>query len=207
VTSASSFGWYIYPPLNFALTWDGTVIEWTYDGAGAWLPLHAAQAPDFLEIFDAIAPDDLKECSPPFISQGLLPGTAQVWSGYLARTAPRWSLLSRTVINRPKTQSYENLEGIFEADKWFGPLFTNIRLTKTDSPVSFHMRHPLFQVQPLPRECYRDPSFEVREAGDLTGNDWESFADTVTRNTDMMRALGHNAAATRRRSRQEDTPR
>lgn len=207
VTSASSFGWYIYPPINFALTWDGTVIEWTYDGADAWLPLHAAQAPDFQEVFEAMVPEQLRECSPPFLSQGLMPGSVQIWSGLLARTAPRWALLSRTVINRPKTQSYENLEGIFESDTWFGPLFTNVRLTKTDSPVAFHMRHPLFQVQPLLCECYRHPPFEVLEAADLTTDDWQRFSDTVKPNTDLMRSLGHNAAATRRRFRQEETRR
>jgi hypothetical protein len=111
------------------------------------------------------------------------------------------------VINRPKTQSYENLEGIFESDTWFGPLFTNVRLTKTDSPVAFHMRHPLFQVQPLLRECYRHPPFEVLEAADLTTEDWQRFSDTVKPNTDLMRSLGHNAAATRRRLRQEEARR
>lgn len=204
VTSASAFGWYLYPPLNFALTWDGTVIEWTYDGTDAWLPLHAAQAPDFLDTFRAVAPTDLWDCAPPFLSQGLMPGTVQVWSGYLAATAPRWSLLSRGVANHQKTQAYENFEGIFESDAWFGPLFTNIRLTKTDTPVAFHMRHPLFQVQPLLRECYREPPFDVVEVADLTADDWQRFARTMKPNTDLMRARGHNAAATRKRSRAEE---
>jgi hypothetical protein len=205
VTSASAFGWYVYPPLNFALTWDGAVIEWTYDGADAWLPLHAAQAPDFLEIFRSLAPSGLEALAPTFLSQGQQPGAVQVWSGYLAWTAPRWALLSRGVANHQRTQAYENFEGIFQTDTWFGPLFTNVRLTKTDSPVSFHMREPMFQVQPLLRECYRDPAFEILEASNLTPADWERFADTMMPNTDLMRARGHDAAATRQRRRGEET--
>jgi hypothetical protein len=205
VASASAFGWYLYPPLNFALRWDSTDIEWTYDGLDAWLPLRAAQAPDFLETFKSIAPTGLEEFSPTFLSQGQQPGTVQVWSGYLAWTAPRWALLSRGVANLQKTQPYENFEGILETESWFGPLFTNIRLTKTDSPVAFHMRHPLFQVQPLLRECYRDPPFDVLQAADLTGDDWQRFSDTMLPNTDLMRSPGHNAATTRRRLRREET--
>src|SRR6266567_2039710 len=33
LAAASSFGWYIYPPLNFSLVWDGIEVSWTYEGA------------------------------------------------------------------------------------------------------------------------------------------------------------------------------
>jgi hypothetical protein len=119
----------------------------------------------------------------------------------LARTAPRWGLLSRGAVNIPRTQGYENFEGIVETDTWFGPLFTNVRLTRTNSPVEFHMRRPLFQVQPLLRECYQEPSFKVSEVDDLDSDDWQRFAATIEPNTNQMRALGHYAVDTRRRLR------
>ena len=119
----------------------------------------------------------------------------------MARTAPRWALLSRGTANIPKTQGYENFEGIVETDTWFGPLFTNVRLTRINSPVEFHRRYPLFQVQPLLRQCYGEPSFEVREAADLEAEHWQRFAATMTPNTEQMRALGHYAVDTRRRLR------
>ena len=121
----------------------------------------------------------------------------------MARTAPRWALLSRGVANVPRTQGYDNFEGIIETDTWFGPLFTNIRLTRTNSPVEFHVRRPLFQVQPLLRQCYQEPSLEVLEVTDLKPDDWQRFAATIKPNTNQMRALGHYAVGTRKRLRGE----
>ena len=204
IASASGFGWYLYPPLNFSLVWDGTEIAWTYEGADGWEALRGAQYPDFRESFAKIAPAGLEELAPPFLAQGKLPGVVQIWSGYLARTVPGWALLSRGVANLPRTQSYENYEGIVETDTWFGPLFTNIRLLRINSPVDFHIRRPLFQVQPLMRQCYREPAFEILEATDLAPEDWQRFAATIVPNTDHMRALGHYAVDTRRRLRSQD---
>jgi hypothetical protein len=204
IASASAFGWYMYPPLNFSLIWDGTEIAWTYEGAEGWYPLRGAQYPGFVESFEKIAPTGVETLAPTFLAQGKLPGVVQIWSGYLARTAPRWALLSRGTANIPKTQGYENFEGIVETDTWFGPLFTNVRLTRINSPVEFHMRYPLFQVQPLLRQCYGEPAFEVREATDLEAEDWQRFAAIMTPNTEQMRRLGHYAVDTRRRLRGEE---
>ena len=60
----------------------------------------------------------------------------QIWSGLVARTAPGWSLLVRGPANLPRNLAYEVYEGIVETDRWFGPLFTNIRFTRTNVPVS-----------------------------------------------------------------------
>jgi hypothetical protein len=63
------------------------------------------------------------------------------------------------------------------------------------------MRYPLFQVQPLLRECYSGVGFEVVSLNDMSAADWHNFEATVKPNTDQMRMLGHYAAETRRRSR------
>jgi hypothetical protein len=201
IASASAFGWYLFPPINFSLIWDGTEIAWTYEGADGWYPLRAAQFPGFLETFAKAAPENLAPLAPTFLAQGKLPGVVQIWSGYLARTAPRWALLSRGPANLPKTQGYEHYEGIVETDTWFGPLFTNIRLMRINSPVEFHVRYPLFQVQPVPREAYGELRFQVHEAGSLQADDWRRFETTMRPNTDQMRALGHYAVDTRKRLR------
>jgi hypothetical protein len=203
MASASAFGWYLYPPLSFSLIWDGTEVAWTYEGAEGWYPLRGAQYPGFLKLFEKTAPEGLGALAPPFLVQGMLPGVVQIWSGYLARTAPGWGLLLRGAANIPKTQGYDNFEGIVETDTWFGPLFTNIRLTRTNSPVEFHMRKPLFQAQPLLRQCYWEPSFEVLQSADLDAEDWRRFEATINPNTDQMRALGHYAVDTRKRLRSE----
>ena len=201
LASASAFGWYIYPPLNFSLIWDGTEIAWTYEGADGWYPLRGAQYPGFRQMFEETAPDSVKSFAPPFLVATREPGVVQIWSGYLARTAPHWALLSRGPANVPRTQGYDHFEGIVESDTWFGPLFTNVRLTRTNSPVEFHVRYPLFQVQPVLRQCYRDPAFEVLDLADLNPADWQRFEATMKPNTDQMRSLGHYAVDTRKRVR------
>jgi hypothetical protein len=201
LAAASAFGWYIYPPLNFSLVWDGVEIAWTYEGADGWYALRGAQYPGFRQSFEEVAPDSVKPLAPTFLAAAREPGVVQIWSGYLARTPPGWALLSRGPANIPRTQGYEHFEGLVETDTWFGPLFTNIRLTRTNAPVEFHRKYPLFQVQPLLGQCYRDPSFEVLGLDDLDTADWQRFEATMSPNADHMRALGHYAVDTRKRLR------
>jgi hypothetical protein len=206
LSSASAFGWYLYPPISFSLVWDGQEIAWTYDGAEDWYPLRGAQFPGFRDYFERTAPEPVKQMAPTFLSASREPGLVQIWSGWVARTAPGWALLARSPANIPRNQGYEHYEGILESDTWLGPLFTNVRLTRTNSPVEFHRRYPLFQVQPLLRQCYREPSFEVHDMADLDDELWRAFEATLRPNTDMMRMLGHYAVDTRRRLRRDDAP-
>lgn len=203
--SASAFGWYVYPPLNFSLVFDGTELAWTYDGADGWYALRGAQFPGFAEKFAAMAPKGARSPLPLFLTPAREPGVVQIWSGYLARTAPGWALLSRAPANIPVAQSYAQFDGLVEAASWFGPLFTNIRLTRTDSPVEFHVRYPLLQVQPILRQCYSAPSFDIVGPDDWSPADWERFAATMRPNQDPMRRLGHYAAATRKGEAHEAT--
>ncbi len=69
----------------------------------------------------------------------------------MARTAPGWSLLVRPPANLPRSLGYECFEGIVETDRWFGPLFVNLRLTRTNVPIEFDADFPLLQVQPVHR--------------------------------------------------------
>src|ERR1700741_7913 len=64
--SASSFGWYVFPPIDFTLQWDGSQIIWTYRGAKGWYPLTSAQFPGFQAVFDRAVPKRLRGFSPPF---------------------------------------------------------------------------------------------------------------------------------------------
>jgi hypothetical protein len=201
IACASGFGWYLYPPISFKLILDNNEIFWTYEGADGWEALQAAQYPNFASTFRKTAPAELKDLAPTFLGQGLMPGVVQIWSGYLAKTAPGWSLLSRGTANVSMVQAYQNYEGIIETDSWFGPLFTNIRITRTNAPIEFHVRYPLFQVQPVRRESYVDPAFVVSDATDLEPEDWQRYAETMKPNTVQMRRLGHYAVDTRKRQR------
>jgi hypothetical protein len=207
MTSASAFGWYVFPPTTFSLMWDGgSEIIWTYKGEEAWFPLRTAQFPDFAQHFDNVAPAGVKGFSPPFLTAFKEPGVVQIWSGLIARTAPGWSLLIRPPANLARNQGYENYEGIIETDRWFGPLFTNVRLTRTNTPVEFDEEYPFLQLQPVHRTTYGTAmdAFEVVPALDqLTSGDWEAFRTTVVQpNIDPNRQRGQYAVASRQRRKQ-----
>jgi hypothetical protein len=135
---------------------------------------------------------------------------AWLWTGIVARTAPGWSLLVRGPANVPRSGSYELFEGIIETDRWFGPLITNIRLTKTDVPIDFRADFPLLQVQPLPRQAYEDTTLNnyelVPDLNQLTPEDWDDYYDTVARpHVQEVRRRGQYAAAARMRRAAEDS--
>jgi Family of unknown function (DUF6065) len=203
-TSASGFGYYVFPPISFRLQWDGRDVMWTWEGAGTWLPLKSAQFPNFRVLFDQMAPEEIREYAPPFLGALQEPGLIQLWTGIVARTAPGWSLLVRAPANVPRSGSYELFEGIIETDRWFGPLITNMRLTKTDVPIDFRADFPLLQVQPLPRQAYEDTTLNnyelVPDLAQLTPEDWDAYYDTVVRpHVQEVRPRGQYAAAARKR--------
>ena len=206
--TASAFGWYLFPPITFSLMWDGgTDVVWTYQGADGWYPLKTAQFPGFAQQFDEAAPDEIKGFSPPFLAAFKEPGILQIWSGFVARTAPGWSLLIRPPANLARSQGYDPYEGIVETDRWFGPLFTNVRLTRTNQPVEFDSEFPFLQVQPIHRSQYDDAldNFEVvPDLGHFTASDWKAFNQTVVRpNVDPNRQRGEYAMNTRKRRKRE----
>ena len=207
MTSASAFGWYVFPPMDFTVQWTGSEIFWQYGDMQSWYPLDAAQYPYFTDEFDRMCPDHIAGYAPPFISAAPEPGVLKIWSGLIARTAPGWSVLVRKPANLPGSQNFEHYEGILETDRWVGPLFTNLRLTKTDTPISFKRDMPLFQVQPLERRTYDERilnNFEFTSSlADFTEADWQAYHDTVIAPGDAQsRDRGLYAKASRKARRQ-----
>jgi hypothetical protein len=209
VRTGSAFGYYVFPPMNFSVMWDGHGISWTYEGAEGWMPLKAAQYPYFAGHFDERAPDEIRGFSPPFLVALQEPGILQIWPGIIARTPPGWSSLVRACANIPRTNAYDLYEGVIETDHWFGPLLTNMRLTKTDVPIEFTPDMPLFQVQPLPREALDETALNgfalVRDIESMRPEDWDSYYDTVVRPNVMdNRPRGMYATAARKRLKDEE---
>lgn len=204
VTSASTFGWHIFLPQRFRLRWDGHEIFWQFPEMDHWEPLRSIHFPGFPETFDAAAPEHAKGFAPPFLSAGIQPGFVQVWPGSMLSTAPGWSSLVRPVANLARPSGYELFEGIVETDTWFGPLFTNIRLTRTDMAIEFDDDIPFMQVQPLKRGQYDEKFLSRFSVGQdlaaLSGEDWVRYQRTVVGpNQDPNRRMGQYAADVRKR--------
>lgn len=207
VTSAAAYGWWVFPPTDLQFLWDGHDIFWQCTGESDWLPLMpAAQFPNYSARFDAMAPEALAGCSPPFLTALPEPGTLQVWTGLIARTAPDWSLLIRAPANLPSPGGYALYEGIVEADRWFGPLFTNLRFTRSHTPVRLREYFPFAQVQPLPRLAYSDATMRAiaptTEMSELTADDWTDYQTTIADpNDNPERDFGAYAIAARKRGK------
>jgi hypothetical protein len=103
----------------------------------------------------------------------------------------------------PKSLAYETLEGIIETDHWFGPLFDNVRILKTDTPIEFRNDIPFLQVQPVRKDIYSEKflrNFVVKDLHDLGPEQWEQFHRTVvTPNSAPERKRGQYAVAVRKR--------
>ncbi len=206
VTTAAGFGWHLYAPISFSLFWDGDEVLWTTDGLEAWLPLGAAQFPHFSARFDDAAPEDVKGFSPPFLTALPEPGVVQMWTGYFARSAPGWSLLLRAPANLPRQPGFEPYEGIIETDRWFGPIFTNLRLTRTGVQLDITPDRPLLQVQPIPQIAYADAVLNgpsVRDAlEEWDESEWDAYrASIVAPSTDPDPTPGRYAIEARKRRR------
>ena len=200
VTSASAFGWYLFPPIDFVLMFDGAEIVCNFPELGdEWYPtLSGVPLPGQLaRLADKGAPREVLEFMPPFLSSLHEPGMVQIWTGYFAETAPDWSLLVRAPANLPRSMNYQHFEGLIEFDQWPGAVFANVHLLKTDRPIEFQKSLPLVQVQPVHRSVYADAflnNFSVAPP------DWEAFRKVVIGpNTDPARRKGAYAIHARRR--------
>lgn len=100
-TTGCGFGWYGFPPTDFALLWDGTNVFW-----------------------------------------------------------------------KPADQTW-----------WVGPAVTPIRLCKTDQPILFRTRRPLFQIQPVLKHAYADTTLDsalvVDDLATLRPDQWQAFEDAI----------------------------
>jgi len=210
VTTATGLGWYVFPPVGLTFFWDGSQVFWSWDGGEehGMLPLEVAQFPGFAEVFDAAVPEPVRGFSPPFVAALKEPGVVQIWSGLIARTAPGWSLLVRAPANLPRPTGYEVYEGIVETDRWFGPLFTNIRLTKTDVPIRLAPDFPFMTAIPLPRMMYaesvQNSGRVVADLATMTEEDWADYRATVVEPcSNPDRSRGRYATETRKRRKGE----
>ena len=211
MTAASAFGWWVFPPINFDVLWEGKEVLWRLAGEKAWQLADSVIIPGFAEHYSAHAPKSAPPHPPAFLSARRAggkpsePGVLQLWTGLTARTSPGWALLVRPPANLARDRNYEAYEGIIETDWWFGPLFSNIRLCRTNFPILFRTEAPLFQLQPIPRVSYSDAHLDAGPVSSgmagFSEQDWEDYSTAMTLRPDRGSGPGgYKAALNRRRT-------
>ncbi|MFD8863288.1 hypothetical protein ACFV1F_02580 [Streptomyces sp. NPDC059590] len=108
--AASGYGWYLYPPLDCFVKWDGTSFRWLAEGCPDWLPLTEVAAQTMLRVRDGEAPDDDPVLGLPVFSVAPEPGLLQVWTGLVAHTPPE-PRAPATASRRPAVRRQERAAG------------------------------------------------------------------------------------------------
>jgi hypothetical protein len=186
--AASSLGWYVFPPSNIRLRFDGHAIF--IESEGQWQQLSAVVLPQFLEQWRLHAPKHLKKFEMPHVSAPFMPGMVQIWSGFLISTQPGWGTLVRGLVNQAPGSSYSCFEGFIETDVFKPcPLFINLRLHVIDTVIELPKLKPLFQYQVLPKEVASEAAsrYDMREGlseghaeqRGMLPEDWEGLATTI----------------------------
>jgi hypothetical protein len=191
--------------MDFRLLWDGKVIFFKCAGLDDWIQADALQFPKFKELFNASAPPEAQGMSPPFISSVPEPGSFQLWSGLVIKTPPQVFTYVRAPINLPPNNHTFTYEGVVETDSWFGPLFTNIKILKTDTEVIFSRNHPIMQVYPVdPSSLSLGSSGDFAFVGSLQEFDddhWAAFKATIADRVGPKREKGSYAVQSRKSRR------
>lgn len=206
--TASGFGWYVFPPRDISLRWDGAQTYVQIDEE--WTPLTSLVDAELAEAWPTMAPGGARDLIPPYLSQLFVPGIVQVWTGLVVQTAPNWSVLVRPVANVTPSRAFHCFEGVIETD-WFrpAPLFINVRLLAVDQLIRIPRVQPLFQVQPIPRDAYRVAAEQAEvqscEMGiaRLDAQEWEGFRSTLRSiSPERPHDIGRYGAEVRRRAKE-----
>ncbi|UWM84286.1 DUF6065 family protein [Rhizobium sp. SRDI969] len=202
---ASQLGWYVFPPIDFRVVWDGRVILFKCAGIDSWIQADTLQFPKFKAHFNASAPAEVQGYSPPFISSVPEGGSFQLWSGLVLKTPPGVFAYVRAPINHTPNNHTFKYEGIVETDAWFGPLFTNIKILKTDTEIIYRRNQPILQVFPvnfdfLSLGTVRDFGF-VESLDEFGEDDWAAYKSTIVDRVGPKREKGSYAKQSRKSKR------
>ena len=208
LTSATGYGYWVFHRSICSLS--GTVSRSTGHSATPQLGFRCQEAraeqlqfPGFADLFDSKAPADLQGYSPPFLTALPELGGVQIWTGLLARTKPGWSLLVRPPVNLPGIPGLTAWEGLVETDHWFGPLFSNFRITRTDFPVRIRSHAPFLQIQPVPQLAYRESVLNQAShatVDDMSTADWADLANVLLPDADDSQQGGYAVRLRKRRA-------
>jgi hypothetical protein len=167
--AASGFGFYLYPPFDFAVRWDGTRSSFTWldeDGEPErWRSMennalfYHPTAAAALASVPAERAGVLGEVMDPeghsFINADpRSPNTMEITTGLVVRTQPGWGSAIRSVANWASPRPYMVLDGVIETDWYRTDIPITIRLPQPGE-VRFSRSLPMAQLQVVPLAALR----------------------------------------------------
>lgn len=220
ITDASGFGWYLFPPVDFALRFDGQALEFARlagNEPGTWQSLAGGHPLALDEEQRALqrAPDRFKADFDVFDSpQGQFwfidadpraGNTCEITLAVTARTTPGWSLLIRQPGNWPHPPRHQVLEGVVDTE-WYGAkLPVIVRVPEPAHVVRFYRRLPIAVVQPVPRvavEASRQSAGQViRGIENFPDEAWARYIASRRRRLDGTGRGSYRAEQRRRQAR------
>ena len=99
-------------------------------------------------------------------------GIVHMFLGFAARCAPSWGLLLRRPANDPVPGAIEHFEGVIDPSAWFGPMFINLQITKTDTAVRIYSDRPPAPAQPVNIALLKNQDAIVDDMGEAKWADW-----------------------------------
>lgn len=215
LTTASAFGWYAFPAASVTLYFDGTDIYRLEDDTR--IRIGSEQISGMDDWWNNHCPEYLTDKSPPFLTSLGVPGYLQVWSGLLIQSRKNWSSLVRPLANVATSNQYFCFEGIIETDTYSpAPLFVNLKLQATHTPIVLSATEPLFQVQPIHRACYSKSQLQTaahhniaqqsQSNEGMSDNDWLNYSKTIRPANPRQESqkTGEYATGVRKRKRSHD---
>lgn len=214
ITTASGFGWYAFPAATVTLYFDGSDI-YRIEG-DCMTRVISEQLTGMDDWWNNHCPQYLENKAPPFLTSLGIPGYLQIWSGQLVESRKNWSTLVRPLANVSTTNQYFCFEGIVESDRYCpSPLFINIKLKATHTPIVISASEPLFQIQPIHRDCYSKKNHlsaahhsigDQNERQGMSDQKWAGYAQTIRHVDPSMDShkTGQYATSTRKRQKQSN---
>lgn len=163
--AASGLGFYLYPPVDFAVRWDGrsSELSWLDDVGRAteWRPLEGGAdvfLPDSGTARAAVPEPRRPVLDSVMHAEGIpfvnadprAPAQMEITTGLVVRTPQGWGSLVGGLANWTASRDHQVLQGFVETDwyRTFVPII--VRLTTPGAEVRFFQHLPMAQLQVLP---------------------------------------------------------
>jgi hypothetical protein len=164
---ANGAGFYIYSPIDLDLSLDPDRAfpwEWTIHGEG--YPDDDVEVANGMQINHPSFRKEFIKRRPKLFLAGddnEPINTAQIWTGCIFQTAPGWSLLIRSPINRNLGAPFRIQEAILESDWNLYDIWLNLEFVKFGVEAQIRREgEPIAHLLPLPRQSYEQWSIQDR---------------------------------------------